>query len=76
MAAHAIWGFFMWSLMLTPPQPTPQSKCPEDTRERRQCTPTVKKEFPLSQGSNHGPSGQKEALTCTNKGTRKECVLS
>ena len=27
-AAHAIWGFFMWSLRPASPQPTPQPKCP------------------------------------------------
>ena len=35
-AAHAIWGFFMWSLRPASPQPTPQPKCPGDTRERGQ----------------------------------------
>ena len=30
----AIWGFFMWSLRPASPQPTPQPKCPGDTRER------------------------------------------
>lgn len=38
-AAHAIWGFFMWSLRPASPQPTPQPKCPGETHLRGQCTP-------------------------------------
>ena len=41
MAAHALWGFFRWSLIPASPQPTPQPKCPGETHQRGQCTPNT-----------------------------------
>lgn len=39
MAAHAIWGFFRWSLMPASPQPTPHPDYPGETLERGECAP-------------------------------------
>lgn len=76
MAAHAIWGFFRWSLMPVPLQPTPHPMCPGETLQRGECAPTLRKEVALSQGRKQACSGQKEALPCANHGIWRECVLS
>lgn len=39
MAACTIWGFFRWSLMPAPPQPSPHPECPGETLERGECAP-------------------------------------
>ena len=76
MAAHAIWGFFRWSLMPAPPQPTPTPSALERPCKGESVPPTLRKEVALSQGRKQAHSGQKEALSCANHGTWRESVLS